>query len=162
MKYVVKTTTLSALLSVSALLSGCATVVSGTDQSIQVDSTPSNAIVMLNGNQRGTTPLKLNIQRNAKNATVQLNLQGFESKEITLKKTTNGWIWGNILLGGIIGVAVDAATGAMYSFELPDQGALAEVPASGKQAPEDVDIWINVVMKPKATWSKIDQMIPVS
>ena len=157
-----KTLTLTTAVTLGSLLSGCATIVTGSDQSIQVDSTPGNAVVTLNGTQHGTTPVKLNVQRNASEAKLQISLSGFEPKEIKLKKSTNGWVWGNILLGGIIGVAVDASTGAMYSFKLPEQGDRVEIPASGKTAPEGVDLWIDVVLQPKSQWSKIDQLTPAA
>lgn len=36
--------------------------------------------------------------------------------EVTLVQTQNGWIWGNILVGGIIGLAIDFGTGAAYKL----------------------------------------------
>ena len=36
------------------------------------------------------------------------------------RATTNGWVFGNIIIGGLIGMAVDSSTGASNSLS-PDQ-----------------------------------------
>jgi hypothetical protein len=37
-----------------------------------------------------------------------------------ITKTVNGWVFGNILIGGLIGIAIDAATGSMFSLRPSD------------------------------------------
>lgn len=142
--------------------SGCATLVSGSGQSVQIDSTPSNAIVKINNFQRGQTPVRVELDRAQKVASVEIELPGFEPEKIELQRSVNGRIWGNILIGGIIGVVIDASTGAMYTHKLPSSGELVEIPASSKQKPEGVDLWINVTLTPKAVYSKVGQLTPAA
>jgi hypothetical protein len=42
---------------------------------------------------------------------------GGGDETIQLKKSTSGWLAGNLLLGGIPGLVIDAATGGMYVRE---------------------------------------------
>ncbi|MDA8868601.1 hypothetical protein N9H91_02170 [Pseudomonadales bacterium] len=46
-----------------------------------------------------------------------LNKVGFSPKEYTLNSSVDGWYFGNLLLGGLIGMLiVDPITGAMYNL----------------------------------------------
>jgi hypothetical protein len=43
---------------------------------------------------------------------------GYEPKKVNVECKLNGWYFGNILIGGLIGMLiVDPATGAMYKLE---------------------------------------------
>ena len=162
MRKLVKVFAMSLIVTGGAALSGCATITSGTDQSIQVDSTPAKALVKLNGATFGNTPTQINLARKTKTATVEIQLAGFETHKIELDRKVNGWVWGNVAFGGLIGLAIDATTGAMYSYKLPKDSGIVEIPAAGKKAPSGADLWINVVLKPQQKWSKVGQMVPVS
>jgi len=141
---------------------GCATIVSGSTQSVQIDSTPSNAVVKINNLEQGQTPVRVNLSRAQKVATVQIELPGFEPEEIQLTRSVNGWVWGNIVFGGLIGLVIDASNGAMYAHKLPTPEGTVEVPASAREKPEGVDLWIDVTLKPAAKYSKVGQLTPVS
>ena len=53
--------------------------------------------------------------------TLRLELQGYKPTEIELTPKMSGWYWGNLLIGGLIGMlAVDPATGAMWNIA-PDK-----------------------------------------
>jgi hypothetical protein len=44
-------------------------------------------------------------------------MDGYETKTISVECKLNGWYFGNILIGGLIGLLiVDPATGAMYKL----------------------------------------------
>ncbi|WP_321436341.1 hypothetical protein [uncultured Bacteroides sp.] len=45
-------------------------------------------------------------------------MEGYETKSIPVKCNLNGWYFGNLIFGGLIGILiVDPATGAMYRLE---------------------------------------------
>ncbi len=52
--------------------------------------------------------------------TVQFDKEGYKTYEASLASHSGGWIWGNILLGGGIGLIVDLMTGASNNLE-PDK-----------------------------------------
>lgn len=50
--------------------------------------------------------------------TVSITKEGYEPKKVTIECRFNGWYFGNILIGGLIGMLiVDPATGAMYRLD---------------------------------------------
>ncbi len=97
------------------LVIGCCTIVSGRNQNLPVISTPSGARVIVNGVQQ-QSPCTLVLDRQQLLYQVKIEKDGYEPVEITLRRGVNGWIWGNVLLGGIIGLIVDICTGSVHKF----------------------------------------------
>ena len=49
---------------------------------------------------------------------VTIKMDGYDDKIVPISCELNGWYWGNILLGGLIGMlVVDPSTGAMFKLE---------------------------------------------
>lgn len=114
-------------------LSGCASIVGDTDQQITINSTPSNADVVISDEHsqevfQGTTPTTVTLKKadgsyfGGKSYTVELSKEGYDSRAISITSAPNGWyIGGNILFGGLIGwLVVDPLTGAMYTLSPDD------------------------------------------
>ena len=97
------------------LLQGCATIMQGSKQSIPVSGSPAGATVILNGQIMGSTPLILKVARK-EDHTLTIEKEGYEPTEIELKRRFSVLFIGNILIGGLVGMGVDAATGAMYDI----------------------------------------------
>jgi hypothetical protein len=100
-------------------LSGCASITRGTKDVLVIESDPPGATARL-GLQSGdvvcTTPCTLELPR--KNGfAVTFELEGYESTSATVvpKQAAGGsaGMAGNVLVGGLIGAAVDATSGAM-------------------------------------------------
>ncbi len=91
----------------------------GTTQKIGISSNPSGARVTINGNQLGSTPLFTDLKR-GDNHIVKIELDGYQPYEMTITKKISGWVWGNIVFGGLIGLAVDAISGGIYKLT-PEQ-----------------------------------------
>ena len=104
--------TSAALLALLVCSSGCATIVTGggQDQSVRVASTPKGADVYVDDQLVGQTPMSLRLTRKDDHF-VRVQKAGYTSYEKTVKSRFNGWMFGNILFGGIIGVVVDAVSG---------------------------------------------------
>jgi hypothetical protein len=101
---------------VTTFLSGCATVTGGShDQRVHIDSNPPGAQVRVDGQPSGITPTDVTLNRR-KEHQVQLDLPGCPTYCTTLKPGCNPWIFGNLLVGGVIGLAVDASTGALSTL----------------------------------------------
>ncbi|MBK1816325.1 hypothetical protein JIN84_11930 [Luteolibacter yonseiensis] len=115
----------SALLAGSLFLSGCATIVSSRQKPTAIDSSPSKlAYKIVDGNgavvSEGRTPTTVTLQRSSAyfkpgTYTIQISQRGKVVGTQTVSAGINGWYFGNILLGGLIGmVIVDPLSGAMY------------------------------------------------
>ena len=97
---------------------GCASVTRGTTENISIATTPAGATAEISGLENPmacVTPCVVQAKRNA-DITVVINKDGYETQTIPLTKEIPGsgaaGFAGNILAGGLIGMGVDAATGA--------------------------------------------------
>lgn len=150
-----KKTFLIAGITIALLFSSCASIVSGSKQNINFNSTPSGATVLVDDVNLGVTPVIAQLERIKKNQKVKIELQGYKPYELILNRKTNGWIWGNILFGGIIGIIIDASSGAMYRLT-PDQ--IEAQLANGVVMNRKNDTYIGVVMTADANWEKIGNL----
>jgi PEGA domain len=109
------------ILGVAALavaLSGCASITRGTTENISIASSPSGAEATITGLEVSTacvTPCAIIAKRNADIA-VTFAKEGYEPQTVQLTTEVPGTgaagFAGNLLAGGLIGMGVDAATGA--------------------------------------------------
>jgi hypothetical protein len=118
--------------------SGCATIVTGggPDQKVRISSEPTGARVMVDGSYRGQTPLSLELTRKDDHQ-VKMELAGYTTHEQTIKSGFNPMVFGNILIGGIIGVGVDLISGASTSLSPGDISPklVNQPPTYGSQFP---------------------------
>ena len=112
--------TLAALGAATIALSGCATVIKGTTQSIVITTPPvSGAYCILSsaeGNWPVTTPNVVTVDKSKEDILVKCAKAGYQEASASIPSDFQGWTLGNLVLGGIIGVGVDAATGAMNEY----------------------------------------------
>lgn len=140
-------TSLATLLLIGAFtaFSGCATIVRGTHQDVQVTSDPANARVIVNGEDRGETPTTLALGTN-EDYQIQFEKDGYATETVNVNKEfTIGWpVVGNVFSWGLLGIVVDVAGGAAYKLE-PEQvqAALnANGGTSSVQIPEGSDVHV--------------------
>ena len=106
-----------------ATLPSCATLFGPKKHPLAVSSDPHGAEVYVNGFKMGKTPIELNLKAD-KSYTIEFRKEGFESvTRVVNTKVGAGWIVLDIL-GGIIPVVIDAATG---NWEKLDQDAVNAV-----------------------------------
>ena len=138
------------------LLVGCATIMQGPKQNVGISSIPSGAKVTIDGQIVGYTPLTVELSRKD-NHVIRIELEGYSPYEITLTRKVSGWVAGNIIFGGIIGLAIDAITGSMYKLT-PEQ-IQAELKKSGMSMNlEDNKLYVMVTLTPDPRWEKIGQL----
>jgi len=114
------------------LIIGCATIIHGTRQNIAVSSVPSGAEVIVKGVHMGTTPAVIELKRNESNIILRFEKEGYEPVEVALNRSVDGWIAGNIIFGGLIGLAVDFISGGAYKLSPSEVNAvLAELKKQG-------------------------------
>lgn len=94
----------------------CATIITGTKDKITFNSTPEGAKVMHKGVEKCTTPCTAEIPRSLSKQMVTFEKEGFNSKEVKLTKTFNPVTLVNILVGGVIGLGIDTATGSLTKY----------------------------------------------
>jgi len=126
----------------------------GPRQTVGITSSPPGAVITLNGVSYGRTPVITKLKRDT-NYIVKLELPGYEAYETTLIKHIDVWIWGNIISGGIIGLAVDSLTGSLYNLT-PGQVEATFTKSDDRTALiENGTLCVAVVLKSDPTWEKI-------
>ncbi|KOP57043.1 MULTISPECIES: hypothetical protein [Pseudomonas syringae group] len=132
----------------AAAVTGCASIVSDSKYPVSITSSPSGAayeIVNQSGVSvySGVTPDQVTLRAGAgyfdgELYKVTFRKDGYASNMQTLNSGIDGWYWGNIVFGGLIGMLiVDPLTGAMYTLpERLDSRLIATpvalAPAAGK------------------------------
>ena len=90
-------------------LSGCATIIRGTDQEVAVNTNPVGATVQFSNGQTCTSPCKIKAARN-QSIMINISKAGCHPQTSTMMPVLAG---GGVLLGGLI----DYGTGAVYDLQ---------------------------------------------
>jgi hypothetical protein len=131
--------------SFAGLLSSCASIVAGGPSVLTANSKPSGATVTVKGMSNGETltgktPTTFTLDKGS-DYTLSFALEGYQSEDIVVRRTVNGWFWGNFLLG-LVPMIVDAATNNMWQHTL----SVAEVDFTSQNANRDGSISAEVVV----------------
>ena len=95
---------------------GCATIIHGSTQDINISSAPDQAEVWIDGARMATTPTKVTLKRKD-DYLVTIKKEGYKKATVKIEGTTSAWIIGNVIFGGIIGCGVDLITGGAYDLK---------------------------------------------
>ena len=110
------------ILSIATFLtSGCATLLKGSSQGVTVKTEPPGAICELSkkGKSIGIvnpTPGTIQLGKGATALDVGCKKSGYFDSNATMTSSLQGWTFGNLILGGIVGLVVDASSGAAYQY----------------------------------------------
>jgi len=104
------------IVSLSLIMSGCATIVNGTSQKIQVTSDPADATILVDEKSSYTTPVKLRLERR-RDHTLVFSREGYESQTIKLLHVISEAVAGNTLCWGPLGWVFDICAGTQYKLQ---------------------------------------------
>jgi hypothetical protein len=103
------------LIAVASSVIGCATVTRGTTEVLVIESDPAGAHVRLSTGLEGKTPTSFEVKRR-RDLVVTIEKACFETVQVNVNSQVAAagaaGMAGNVILGGLIGAAVDAGTGA--------------------------------------------------
>ncbi len=133
----------------------CATIISGSQQMVEITSEPSAATVFINGIEAGNTPVQKNLKRNQEYA-LTLKLDGYKTYKTKLERKFNAWYIGNVVFGGLIGIIVDPATGAMYKLKPEQINGAPKAGTTYKTRSEN--LFINISLDIDSNAEKIGQL----
>ena len=104
-----------AILAFSLSASGCATLITGPSQKIQVSSNPAGATVQVDEKLSYITPVKIKLKRNRDHVLV-FKKEGYEDQAVKLLHVLSGAVCGNVVLFGLAGLAADNLSGAQFKL----------------------------------------------
>ena len=120
------------------LLSGCATVITGTRQDIQVESQPAGAVCTFTraGQTLGsvTTPGSLKVKRDAEPMTVVCTRADYEEARAVMHARTEMATVASAIIGGFIATHIDRGSGAANRYETSLRIELTPMSAADKAA----------------------------
>ncbi|HEY6663425.1 MAG TPA: PEGA domain-containing protein [Sphingomicrobium sp.] len=121
------------------LLSACATITRGTNQTFKIESTPSQADARLSTGQTCVTPCEIRMKRKS-DFVVTVSKEGYQTQEARVHGVVKGGggaaMAGNVIFGGLIGAGVDASNGSMMNLKPnPLQVTLVPVASAEQAAP---------------------------
>lgn len=110
-----------AVVAFAFVITGCATIFTGTQQDILVTSSPASAKVSIKANNgmevfNGTTPATVKLPKKREYA-VTISMDGYQSVTLPISQSFQALYLGNIICGGLIGLVIDAVNGAMWTLE---------------------------------------------
>jgi hypothetical protein len=123
----------------AVMLAACATITKGTTQVVAVN-TPgvAGASCTLTSPAIGTltvvTPDTISLPKASDNISVRCSKECYQDGAGVISSNMEGMTAGNIILGGVIGLGVDAVSGAMNKYSPEIQVALIPVPGCGAPA----------------------------
>jgi hypothetical protein len=126
------------VVALSFSLSGCATITKGTTQTVAID-TPGVAgatctITTQNGPKIVATPGTVVLDKGSTALPIQCTKACYATGSSVIPSGTEAMAAGNVIFGGLIGLGVDAASGAMNKY--PDVVTVAMTPEpTCRQAP---------------------------
>jgi len=144
-------------------LTGCASIVSKSNWPVTFKSNPPGAEIVIsdeNGNEihRGITPATITLPADSgffskAKYSIDVKQAGYQEGKGVLTAKINGWYFGNILFGGLLGfVIVDPATGAMWKLPPMDTISLVKLENA---PPQSV-----VVIPPPPPTSTVTNTVP--
>jgi hypothetical protein len=104
-------------------VSGCASVATGISQDVTVNSMPPGARcdVLREGTkvQTGITPMTVSVEKSRRNISVSCVDGAGRQGVATSKSGMEPWFFGNVMLGGLIGMSIDVLDGAVNKYDSP-------------------------------------------
>src|SRR5215207_5822753 len=124
---------------------GCASLVSGRRADVAINSSPPDAQVSVRDKEgrmvaAARTPAVVSLKRGdgflrKAEYTATIEKPGYSTAHVPIQSTLNPWLLGNVFLGGVVGLAVDPYTGAMWR---PTPSAInRELQPSNRPGPQD-------------------------
>jgi hypothetical protein len=128
----------AAVVALGAVVSGCATVIEGTTQSISVASTPVQgaqcALTNSQGTWYATTPGSVTVHKTKTDLDVTCTKDGYQPGHVVAAARFAKTTAGNLIAGGLVGFGVDAASGANFYYDSPIDVPLGAKLAAGETA----------------------------
>lgn len=109
---------------------GCATIFGKSSYPISINSNPAGSTVSVTDKKitevyKGQTPATVTLKSGAgffskAEYQVKISQAGFAEQVLPVNFKLNGWYFGNLFIGGILGMLIiDPATGAMWKLDTP-------------------------------------------
>lgn len=122
MKKLLKDVVVVAILITS--MTSCATIVAGGSPRITIDGDTKEPVTIITEKQTYPNvllPYTVQVNRHhIDGQRIQIQSENASYRDVVLEKKVNGWTWGNILFGGLIGWGIDLITNCVAQPSKPN------------------------------------------
>lgn len=129
------------ILSLSLLLSGCATILDQSADEVHFESEPQGADIYLRDQKIGTTPFTTSITRQTASVAIYVEKPGFQGKSVTLIRNIAPKAMFNLFFitttFGSTSFGIDALSGKLFRYA-PDSYVIALSKVTATKNPQDV------------------------
>ncbi len=128
---------LGVLLASCVILAGCSTITQGTTQAVTI-STPGVEGVSCDlfspafGTQTIVTPATVTLEKSQHDVQVRCHKRCYQEAAGVIPSTFEEMTAGNLIFGGVVGLAVDAGSGAMNKYAPHVQIAMTRKPGCSR------------------------------
>lgn len=101
---------------------GCATILGGgSTQAVSIRADPAGTAFVVRSSSglqmsSGVSPQQITLSRKNEYE-IEFSSRGYQTQRLSLLKGLNGWVWLNIVGGGLLGGAIDVISGAAWKLE---------------------------------------------
>lgn len=125
------------ILAFSLWVSGCATITRGTNQTVAVNTpgVPQATCILTSsavGSRTVVTPGTVSLEKSKETVSVRCIKECYSDGAGVIPTNFEGMTAGNIVLGGVIGLGVDAASGAMNNYAPEVQVLMTPIAGCGR------------------------------
>lgn len=148
------------------LITGCASIIHGNKQEVYFSSKPLGAKIIIDGQGYGLTPRTIALNRKCRSKgegkekdkyNVVIHLEGYQPYELVITREVDEWFYGNILIGGLIGFIIDAASGSMYKLTTDQVKPFLRKNRSAYHYQQN-NLFIAVTLDIDPEWEKIGEL----
>lgn len=100
------------VISMAMTFGGCGTILNGSETTVSFNSVPRGDVT-IDGKKFGKTPVSVKLS-NKKDHIVHIEADGYRPYDGKIEKNFSSWYFGNIIVGGMVGLIVDPLTGGMW------------------------------------------------
>lgn len=106
----------------AATLSGCASIIQGNSQMVNITTTNGERIEAVIFSKAGMMetqlPQNVSVKRASQDLTIRIKEDNcYEETVTTVNSHIEPWFWGNLLSAGVLGSTTDSTTGAMWKYD---------------------------------------------
>lgn len=118
------------LIVLSIIISSCASILGKSSYPVSINTNPNGATISITDKKgkevyKGQSPSTVILKSGAgffskAEYQVKISAKGYDETIVPVNYKLNGWYFGNLLLGGVLGMLIiDPATGAMWKIDTP-------------------------------------------
>ncbi len=138
------------------MVSSCATIITGTQASININGQQEEPVTIKTHKatyENVSLPFVAKVNKRHLNDKITVTSPNYVYRDFIPGRKTNGWVFGNIVIGGLIGLGIDAITGGLYDA----QNKTIELNCSPKlNAPRTIEVPISPIAAPVDTIKAIN------